>query len=280
MSAEAPVAAAPVAVEAALKVFVSNLSFTTKREALAEHFAPAGSVVEARIITRGPRSKGYGFVTFPDEASIAKAVELFNGSELDGREITVEKAKPEPVHSAERPKRAPRTRESKPARIDDNGAPAAGADAGADASEGADSEARRNGKARRFRPRKTSGQKDGAADDATDSAAAPAQRKPRAPRAPKSGEKSDVTVFVANLPFSMDDAGLAKLFEAYKVTKARVVYRKDTTRSKGYGFVDFADNSEQLKAIADFEKIDTHSEGRKIGVSAALAQPAAESTDA
>src|SRR3989344_2205015 len=50
------------------KVFVGNLSFKTETEALREHFSAAGTVTEANIITRGPRSLGYGFVDFKTPA--------------------------------------------------------------------------------------------------------------------------------------------------------------------------------------------------------------------
>jgi len=75
-------------------VFTGNLSFRTKADQLAEHFAAAGKVVSANIITRGPRSLGYGFVEFDTETEAQSAVELLNRKNIDGREINVELAKP------------------------------------------------------------------------------------------------------------------------------------------------------------------------------------------
>ena len=60
-------------------------------------------------------------------------------------------------------------------------------------------------------------------------------------------------LFVANLGFSIDDAGLEKLFTdaGIRVNSARIVRRRwgKPRRSKGYGFVDVGDEEEQKKAI-------------------------------
>lgn len=66
----------------------------------------------------------------------------------------------------------------------------------------------------------------------------------------KTGEPSKTTLFVANLPFSMIDEQLANLFQAYRVTKAHVVVMRNG-KSKGFGFVEFANEDEQLKALDD-----------------------------
>ncbi len=76
------------------KVFVGNLSFKTKPETLKAQFEVAGKVVEANIITRGPRSLGYGFVEFATDEEAVKSVELLNRKEIDGRPVNVEVARP------------------------------------------------------------------------------------------------------------------------------------------------------------------------------------------
>eukprot|EP01102_Stenamoeba_stenopodia_P021661 TRINITY_DN87_c0_g3_i1.p2 TRINITY_DN87_c0_g3~~TRINITY_DN87_c0_g3_i1.p2 ORF type:complete len:143 (-),score=52.40 TRINITY_DN87_c0_g3_i1:74-502(-) len=76
------------------KVFVGNLSFKTKENELAAEFSSAGKVVSANIITRGPRSLGYGFVELENEETATKAVQLMNKKNIDGRDINVELAKP------------------------------------------------------------------------------------------------------------------------------------------------------------------------------------------
>lgn len=49
---------------------------------------------ECKIIFRGPRSLGYGFVTFDKEQDAKKAIETLNGADLDDRQIKVESASP------------------------------------------------------------------------------------------------------------------------------------------------------------------------------------------
>ncbi len=77
------------------KVFVGNLSWNSTDETLAEFFSGAGEVVEAKIITDRytGRSRGFGFVTYTDDESAKKAVDMFNGKEYDGRELNVNEAK-------------------------------------------------------------------------------------------------------------------------------------------------------------------------------------------
>ena len=76
------------------KMYVGNLSFQTTEGDLDNLFAQAGEVESVRIITDRDtgRSRGFGFVEMSDE-NAAKAIAQFNGTELDGRELTVNEAK-------------------------------------------------------------------------------------------------------------------------------------------------------------------------------------------
>ncbi len=78
------------------KMYVGNLSFQTTESDLDNLFAQAGEVESVRIITDRDtgRSRGFGFVELSDE-NAAKAISQFNGTELDGRELTVNEAKPQ-----------------------------------------------------------------------------------------------------------------------------------------------------------------------------------------
>jgi len=76
------------------KVFVGNLSFKTNSDKLTSEFQVAGTVLNANIISRGPRSLGYGFVELATPEDAVKAVELLNQKEIDGRAVNVEVAKP------------------------------------------------------------------------------------------------------------------------------------------------------------------------------------------
>lgn len=78
------------------KLYVGNLSYTVTEEALRELFSQAGEVKEATLImdrdTR--RSKGFGFVEMTTQADAEKAIQMFNGYDLDGRPLTVNIARP------------------------------------------------------------------------------------------------------------------------------------------------------------------------------------------
>lgn len=68
-------------------------------------------------------------------------------------------------------------------------------------------------------------------------------------------EKSTSTIYVSNLPFSIDDAQLAKLFNKYKVKTTHVV-QSISGRSRGYGFVEFETEEDQQKAIKEMENFE------------------------
>jgi RNA recognition motif-containing protein len=80
----------------AKKLYVGNLSYGTTDDSLREHFAPAGTVESAMVIIdkMSGRSKGFGFVEMSSDEEATKAVEMFNGQEFDGRELTVNEARP------------------------------------------------------------------------------------------------------------------------------------------------------------------------------------------
>jgi RNA recognition motif-containing protein len=79
------------------------------------------------------------------------------------------------------------------------------------------------------------------------------------------------TSFVANLPFKLDDEGLKAVFEGFTVTSAHVVKRKygaTQGRSKGFGFVELADEAEQQRALETLNAKEL--EGRPIQVKVAI----------
>jgi RNA recognition motif-containing protein len=77
-------------------IYVGNIPWTTTEDQLKDYFNEHGQVLNARIITERAtgRSKGYGFVEVPEEDA-EKIIEL-NGTELDGRKLVVNEAKPRP----------------------------------------------------------------------------------------------------------------------------------------------------------------------------------------
>ncbi len=80
----------------AKKLYVGNLSYGTTQQALQDLFAEAGTVASATVIIdrMSGRSKGFGFVEMSTEEEAQKAIEMFNGKEVEGRKLTVNEAKP------------------------------------------------------------------------------------------------------------------------------------------------------------------------------------------
>ncbi len=78
------------------KLYVGNLAFTTSSQDLQELFAAAGTVESASVVEDRDtgRSRGFGFVEMSSQEEAAKAIEQFNGKEVNGRSLTVNEAKP------------------------------------------------------------------------------------------------------------------------------------------------------------------------------------------
>jgi RNA recognition motif-containing protein len=63
-------------------------------------------------------------------------------------------------------------------------------------------------------------------------------------------------LFVAGLPYDLDDAELEEIFEKFgTITSARVAIDKETGKSKGFGFVEMANDSEAREAIENLKDI-------------------------
>ena len=80
----------------AKKLYVGRLSYSTTDATLKETFAAAGTVESATIIMdrMTNRSKGFGFVEMSSDEEAQKAVEMFNGKDIEGRNVTVNEARP------------------------------------------------------------------------------------------------------------------------------------------------------------------------------------------
>ncbi len=81
-----------------MKLYVGNLSFQTTSAELESLFAQAGVVASANIVTDRDtqRSRGFGFVEMSSREEGENAIRQFNGMELNGRQLTVNEAKPRP----------------------------------------------------------------------------------------------------------------------------------------------------------------------------------------
>lgn len=210
---------------------------------------------------------GYGFVEMDSEEDAKKAVTLMHKKEVNGRQINVEVAKPQDETKKPRePKVAADGEDAAPARPRNRRRPAKTTGDGK-------SEATDEGRPKPRPPRRAP-----TADGESDEGAAP--RKPRAPRGPKPTglaprrsneprEESKTTLFVANLPFNLNDDEFAKILteKQLKLKSAHVVTKKNG-KSKGYGFVEFDNQEDQQKALAALHK--TTIDSRELSVKVAL----------
>jgi cold-inducible RNA-binding protein len=87
-----------------VNIFVGNLAFSATDQTLRQLFESYGAVDTVNIITDRDtgRSKGFGFVEMPESAAAHAAIQGLNGTELDGRALTVNEARPR------EPRREPR----------------------------------------------------------------------------------------------------------------------------------------------------------------------------
>ncbi|HNU76455.1 MAG TPA: RNA-binding protein [bacterium] len=85
------------------KLYVGNLPYSVKDDALRDLFSSYGNVLSASIIfdRMSGRSKGFGFVELEDDSEAERAISEMNEKELEGRKLVVSVARPK----EERPER-------------------------------------------------------------------------------------------------------------------------------------------------------------------------------
>ena len=78
------------------KLYVGGLPFSVTDTQLQELFAAHGTVESARVITDKftGRSRGFGFVEMSSSSEAQEAIQTLNGSQLEGRSLTVNEARP------------------------------------------------------------------------------------------------------------------------------------------------------------------------------------------
>ncbi|CAN7051838.1 hypothetical protein BRARA_G01591 [Brassica rapa] len=219
-----------------LKLFVGNLSFDVDSAQLAQLFESAGTVEMVEVIydkVTG-RSRGFGFVTMSSAAEVEAAAQQFNGYEFEGRPLRVN-AGPPPPKREESFSRGPRSG-------------GYGSERSSYGSERSGYGSQRSGRSGYGSERSSYGSGSG------------------------SGSGSSDRVYVGNLSWGVDDMALESLFsEQGKVVEARVIYDRDTGRSKGFGFVTLGSPQEVTRAISSLNGADL--DGRQIRVSEAEARP-------
>ncbi|KAI9616570.1 hypothetical protein H4Q26_010968 [Puccinia striiformis f. sp. tritici PST-130] len=255
------------------KVFVGNLSFATKDEQLREVFSVHGEISDVQIIYRGTRSL---------------AVAATDKTEIDGRAINVEIAKPAPgtpggaaPRAAAKAARTPKARQT-------NGDAKSGDEDHDNQTEPTSPKTWQ--KWTRTRPKQTSwsspssageskpddanGDDHGAVTDASihneeDQSTKPRPKRVRSKRAKPAGATASVDGVKrerrpkrkgppegepsSNLPFDVTDDKLKEFFSGYQVASAHVVCRRygSSLGKKGFGFVDFVNEENQLKALEE-----------------------------
>ncbi len=83
------------------KLYVGGLPYSVTDDKLQEVFSPHGTVESARVITdrMTGRSRGFGFVEMSSQAEAEEATKNLNGTDLEGRSLTVNEAKPQQERS-------------------------------------------------------------------------------------------------------------------------------------------------------------------------------------
>lgn len=213
-----------------MKVYAGNLSFETTEEELKAHFDKMGKIKTVTVVRNNGKHLGYGFVTFETVAEAQKAVTELNKTTLRERDINVQSAR----SKSETKKKARRPFRSRRGKKKENGAK--------NGEEGDENEEKEGGeegeksKGRKPRGGRRGRGRGGRSDE-------PRQR----------GPPSATTVFVANLPFATTDETLEKAFSdaGLQVASAYVVKGKGrfAERSKGFGFVELANQEQQTKAV-------------------------------
>jgi RNA recognition motif-containing protein len=81
-----------------MNIYVGNLSPDVKDETIREAFESFGEVASARVIKDKytGQSRGFGFVEMPTQSQAETAIKSLNGKELQGKQISVNEARPRP----------------------------------------------------------------------------------------------------------------------------------------------------------------------------------------
>jgi cold-inducible RNA-binding protein len=90
-----------------VNIYVGNLSYNTTEDQLRTMFEAHGTVDRANLATDRStgRARGFGFVEMPNEAEARNAIGALNETELDGRKLMVNEAKPKVERSSSRRER-------------------------------------------------------------------------------------------------------------------------------------------------------------------------------
>ncbi|CAA2953536.1 29 kDa ribonucleo A, chloroplastic-like isoform X2 [Olea europaea subsp. europaea] len=219
-----------------LKLFVGNLPFNVDSAVLAGLFEQAGNVEMVEVIydKLTGRSRGFGFVTMSSVEEAEVAAQQFNGYELEGRPMRVNSGPPPPKREGSS-FRGPRG--------DREGYSFRGPRGDREGSS--------------FRGHR--GDREGSSFGGSRGGS-------------RTSFDNSNRVYVGNLSWGVDDLALETLFsEQGKVMEAKVVYDRESGRSRGFGFVTYSSAHEVNNAVESLDGTDLN--GRSIRVSPAEARP-------
>jgi RNA recognition motif-containing protein len=79
-----------------MNIYVGNLNYNLSEDELEKVFTPYGEIASVKIIRDKytDQSKGFGFVEMTNDAEAQKAIDELNGTEVKGRELRVNQARP------------------------------------------------------------------------------------------------------------------------------------------------------------------------------------------
>ncbi|KAE8731578.1 31 kDa ribonucleoprotein [Hibiscus syriacus] len=236
-----------------LKLFVGNLPFSVDSAQLAGLFGSAGNVEMAEVIydKATGRSRGFAFVTMSTIEEVEAAEQQFNGYELEGRALRVNSGPPPPRRD---------DYSSRGGRGWEDYSPRGGRgrdDYTSRGGRGGEDYSPRGGRGRDdYFPRGGRGRED------------------YSPRGARGGPPMGASnrVYVGNLSWGVDDTTLENLFsEQGSVVEAKVVYDRESGRSRGFGFVTYNSAEEVDRAIRSLNGSDL--DGRPIRVTVAESRP-------
>ena len=91
-------------------IFVGNLDFGATEDSIRSLFQPYGAIERVNLVTDRDtgRSRGFAFVEMTDPAEADRAIEALNGTNLGGRSLNVNEARPKTGGGGARERRTPR----------------------------------------------------------------------------------------------------------------------------------------------------------------------------
>jgi len=252
-------------------LYIGNLNYNTTEKDLENLFEKYGKINNIYVVTSGNRPRGYAFIEYETEDEAREALARMNRTEVDEREITVDFSNEGKIvkGSSEFVPRFPSRGRGRGGRgfrrgrgrgrggfrggfrgrSRGRGFRGRGGFRGRSRGRGFRGRSRgrgfRRGGGGRFRGGRGYSNRRGSSGYSSRS------RRERTNSNLSDTLQTTATLFVANLPFSMEDEGLALLFASLPEFKTAHVVTTSRGRSRGYGFVEFVSEDSQLHALKE-----------------------------